>query len=75
METAKDGIFNARFKKYSRIKFRCDFALQDSSLMHKTFGAIGIFHRFFENLQNVLNSHGPLKKTELKIKIEAEKKL
>ena len=38
--------------------------------MYKNIGANGIFHKFIEILQNVLNNHAPLKNIEVKTKKE-----
>ena len=47
--------------------------MQDWSLMYKIIGVNEIFHKFIEIFQNVLNSHAPLKKTEVKTKKEHKK--
>ena len=43
--------------------------------MYKNVGANGIFHKFIEMFQNVLNIHARLKKIEVKTKKEHKKYL
>ena len=59
--------------RYTRSKSNRDIALQDWSLMYKNTGANGIFHKFIEIFQNVLNIQAPLKKLEVKAKKEHKK--
>ena len=60
-------------KRYIRSKFNRDIALQDWSLTYKIIGANDIFHKFIEIFQNVLISHAPLKKIEVKTKKQNKK--
>ena len=49
-------------RRYIKRKFKRDIDLQDWSLMYRNIGANGIFHKFFEIFQNVLNSHAQSEK-------------
>ena len=60
-------------RRYTRSKFNRDIALQDWSLIYKNIGANGVFHKFIEIFQNVLNIHAPLEKIEVKTKKEHKK--